>query len=64
MLIKIIVYVLHLTVIFPYLFYLGLKLKKTEFDNHSQVLIPATVMGFGYQLYLLVAILIVYIKYK
>lgn len=63
MLIKIIVYVLHLTVIFPYLFYLGLKLKKTEFDNHSQVLIPATIMGFGYQLYLLVTLIIVYVKY-
>lgn len=60
---KIIIYLLHLVIIFPYLFFLGQKLKNTNYINDSKILIYVTIFGFGYQLYLLINLLAIYFKY-
>jgi hypothetical protein len=62
MLTKIFIYLFHLLIVFPYIFFLGTKLKNTKYDNHSKILIPVAIMGFGYQLFLLIDLLIVYSK--
>lgn len=59
MYIKILVYVFHLLIVFPYLFHLGRELKKDpKYKDHSQVLIASSIMGFGYQLYLLINLIL------
>lgn len=57
---KLIIYLLHLIIVFPYLFILGQKLKNTKYDKDSKILIPVSLIGFGYQLYLLINIIIIY----
>lgn len=63
---KIIIYLFHLIIVFPYLFYLGQKIRKSENENllpHSKVLIGVSIMGFSYQAYLLIDLLILYNKF-
>jgi hypothetical protein len=62
MYLKIIIYLFHLLFIFPYLLYLGIKLKKTELKQHGDIIIPFVIIAIGYQLYLLLQI-IYYIYY-
>lgn len=57
MYLKIIIYLFHLFVIFPYLLYLGVKLKDTKLKNHSDIIISSVIIAIGYQLYLLFQIL-------
>lgn len=51
---KIIIYLFHLFIIFPYLFYLGLILNKSKYKIHSKILIPASIIGFSYQIVLII----------
>lgn len=63
---KIIIYLFHLILVFPYLFYLGKELKYSnneKYKTHSQVLIGTAIMGFSYQTYLLIDLLLLYRKY-
>lgn len=59
---KILIYLFHLCIVFPYIFFLGAKLKNTEYDEHSKILISVAVMGFGYQVFLLIDLLLIYSK--
>jgi hypothetical protein len=62
---RIIIYLFHLIVVFPYLFYLGQQLRKSEnekLEPHSKVLIAVSIMGFAYQAYLLIELVLLYNK--
>lgn len=59
---KILIYLFHLVIVFPYIFFLGKQLQNTDYDKHSKILIPVSIMGFGYQLFLLIDLFITYSK--
>jgi len=60
---KLLIFIFHLLIVFPYLFYLGRKLELSgnkEYKEHSKILIMGSIMGFGFQLYLLYNLINVY----